>query len=349
MASNTSNAAEPFRVLCLDGGGMRGLYQAAYLRTFSERVNRTSEREGESRIDVGRCFDLIVGTSTGGIIASALACGVSLEDTEHLYEEYGPKIFPYQRARSLPILEKLIRSFGIGVRQGEESLRAALEKTFGGETFQTMYQRRGIALAIPTIDMGRHASVVFKTRHLSRLNGRDDDRTIVDACIATSAAPILRSLADLREPATNARVVYADGGLWANNPGVVGAIEAAEILSDRSVDQAPIHLYMLGSLPAQGGEEISARQCRRGAWGWRGGIKVVQASLNAQAVGYDYLTDKALALRRDGSFAIRLPAQCPSKNLQRYLVNMDDARHQGAGCAEATSGVRCGLRMGGDT
>ena len=143
--------------------------------------------------------------------------------------------------------------------------------------------------------------------------------------MATTAAPILRALARLTEPGGEAHVVYADGGLWANNPGALGAIEAVEILGDRE-ETRPIHLFMLGALPAQGGEEISDRRRYRGALGWKGGLHAISASLNSQAVGYDYLSKKILELRKDDSLAFRLPAQCPSEQLLKYIQNMDDAR-----------------------
>lgn len=312
----------PFRVLCLDGGGMRGVYQATYLNTFAERVLGGRARP----LDVGKCFDLLVGTSTGGLVACALASGTPLADVERLYEVHGSSIFPYQRLRAIPYLGELVRGLGWGSRRGNAALRDALIETFGEKTFEDVRRERGLSLAIPTIDMARHAAVVFKTKHLPRLNGRDDARTLVDACLATSAAPIFRALAALREPGNGARVVYTDGGLWANNPGAVGAIEAAEILDAHNERQRPIHLFMLGSLPAQGGEELSDADLSRGAWGWRGGVRAIAASMNAQAVGYDYLTRKILQLRGADNIAMRMPAQCPSQQLLKYLSNMDDAR-----------------------
>jgi hypothetical protein len=300
---------------------MRGVYQAGYLRTFASRICG----EGDKELDVGRCFDLIVGTSTGGIVAAALAAGEPLSKVDRLYEEHGAEIFPGQWVRRIPWLGLLVPLLGLGTRRGEAALRRALEGTFQDKTFRFVQDTRGISLALTSIDIARHAAVVFKTRHLQRLNGRDDNRTLVDACMATTAAPILRALARITEPGGEAQVVYADGGLWANNPGALGAIEAVEILGER--EQArPIHLFMLGALPAQGGEELSDRSRYRGALGWKGGLLAINASLNSQAVGYDYLSKKILELRKDGSIAFRLPAQCPSEQLLKYIQNMDDAR-----------------------
>src|SRR5580704_1635760 len=85
----------PFRVLSLDGGGMRGTYTATYL----DRVVATfAKRRGVAALDIGAAFDLIVGTSTGGIIACALAAGVPLVDIVALYSEHGRSVF----SRPLP-------------------------------------------------------------------------------------------------------------------------------------------------------------------------------------------------------------------------------------------------------
>ncbi len=315
----------PFRVLCLDGGGMRGVYQAAYLDTFAARIAKTQGRTG--LIDVGKAFDLIVGTSTGGIVACALVSGTSPASIRSMYENHGNNIFPYQTLRSLWGFSSLIRGLGVGLRRGDHSLRASLTSILGEQTIGDMYQTRGVALAIPALDLNRHASVVFKTRHLSRLNGRDDTRTLVDICMATSAAPILRSMARLNEPGlSGTTAVYVDGGLWANNPGLVGMMEAVEILCDRGQSDRSIELFMLGTLPSQGGEEVDGRSQHRAALGWSFGLKAIAASLNAQAVGYDYLTSKMAELRGKGSFGKRLPAQSPSNELRKYLINFDDAR-----------------------
>jgi uncharacterized protein len=305
---------------------MRGAYQSAYLATYGERVQNTQSRD--QPLDIGTAFDLVVGTSTGGIVACGLFAGVPLLQIQNLYAEMGIKIFPMQWARPRPVIGMLVKGLGLGLRRGDAALRSTLEGTFGGKTIKSVYDERGIALAVPALDINRHAAVVFKTQHLNRLNGRDNGRSLVDICMATSAAPILRSMARLDEPGgKGAKATYVDGGLWANNPGLIGMMEAMEIMKGRD-EQRPIHLFMLGTLPSQGGEEVRISSLHRAAWGWRFGLRAIEASLNAQSVGYDYLSSKMAELQGDGSFAFRLPAQCPSNELRDYLSNMDDARQK---------------------
>jgi patatin-like phospholipase/acyl hydrolase len=114
---------QPFRVLSLDGGGMRGTYTATYL----DRVAATfAKRRNVPALDIGAAFDLIVGTSTGGIIASCLASGVPLAEIVSLYAEHGPAIF----SRALPsgVLSVLvdINKRPAAISAGTEALRAAL-------------------------------------------------------------------------------------------------------------------------------------------------------------------------------------------------------------------------------
>jgi len=81
----------PLRVLSLDGGGMRGTYTATYL---DRAASAFAKRRGIAALDIGAAFDLIVGTSTGGIIACALAAGLPLGEIEPLHQEGGDDFLP---------------------------------------------------------------------------------------------------------------------------------------------------------------------------------------------------------------------------------------------------------------
>ena len=74
----------PFQILSLDGGGYRGLFAAAVLAAFEEDLGRP----------VLQHFDLVTGTSTGGIIALALGAGMSPREVIEFYETHGPRISP---------------------------------------------------------------------------------------------------------------------------------------------------------------------------------------------------------------------------------------------------------------
>src|SRR5712692_9506401 len=83
--------SRPFRIVSLDGGGMRGVYTATYLGELADAFAR---KRRIPALDVGKGFDLIAGTSTGGIVACALAAGIPLRAVVSLYQEHGRAIFP---------------------------------------------------------------------------------------------------------------------------------------------------------------------------------------------------------------------------------------------------------------
>src|SRR6185503_7660313 len=135
-----------FRVLSLDGGGMRGTYTATYLACLAATFSR---RRNVPAIDVGAAFDLIVGTSTGGIIACALAFGLSPTDLVTFYKKHGPAIFP----RRLPQQAGVDLCVDIFARKGSlqsgaKALEAALQERFGNATLADVYERRRIPLEI---------------------------------------------------------------------------------------------------------------------------------------------------------------------------------------------------------
>jgi len=87
---------KPFRVLSVDGGGMRGIYTAAYLAWLSDRFAR---ERGLPNLDVGKGFDLVTGTSTGAIIACAAAMGVPMAAAHAMI---APVLVPVTRSKPLP-------------------------------------------------------------------------------------------------------------------------------------------------------------------------------------------------------------------------------------------------------
>ena len=84
-----------FKILSLDGGGIRGAFIAAFLAKLQENLQQP----------LAAYFDLITGTSTGGLIAVALGMGIAPEEIKNLYEREGARIF----TRSVPQLSAFKR------------------------------------------------------------------------------------------------------------------------------------------------------------------------------------------------------------------------------------------------
>lgn len=299
---------------------MRGTYTATYLDRVASGF---AQRRGVAMLDIGAAFDLIVGTSTGGIIACALAAGVPLADVVTLYSEHGGSIF----LRPLPTG---LGGFGVdlwrrpaALAAGTANLREALSKRLGETTLGEIYRKRGIALAIPTVEMSQHRGWVFKTPHLAGTNHRDDGYSLVDVCLATTAAPVYRSLAAVDHPGSVASGfnVFVDGGLWANNPVLVGLVDAL----DMTQPGQEIHIFSLGTCPMPAGEQIQKTAVDRGLMEWKLGGEAAGLAIDAQQFAFDHMAKKLARHVDRKCTVVRFPSDKVPAALIPYL-GLDDTR-----------------------
>ncbi|MDB3892061.1 patatin-like phospholipase family protein [Alphaproteobacteria bacterium] len=281
-----------FRVLSLDGGGIRGMYTSAFLYKMQSNVLKPPTplegKDPNDELDVGRAFDLIVGTSSGSIIGCGLAAGVPVSRIAEAFKVFGEKAFPYpvpsKSQDGLNFYFKLlcdIRNRKKNLLDGEQALASELEKVFQDETVGGLWERRKIALAVPSIHMANHQAWVFKTPHLDGTNNRDDGYKLWEVCLASTAAPVFRALANIEDPNSEGRKThktFVDGGLVANNPVLCALWDSLEMTNEGDA----IEVYCLGTIPPQGGDIVDFND---NAWSyleWQGGGKVVEVSLNAQ-------------------------------------------------------------------
>jgi patatin-like phospholipase/acyl hydrolase len=209
----------PFRILSLDGGGIKGTFSAAVLAALEDATKC-------------RCvdhFDLIAGTSTGGIIALGLALGKSAQEIVAFYEEHGPSIFPGSSLASRS--RGLFRQLFVGPKYSHKVLREKLMLVLGNKKFGDSRVR----LVIPAYDAINGRNFVLKTAHRKRFMF-DVSAPAVDVALATSAAPTYFEAAPFPAHANSS---YVDGGVWANCPVMVGLMEAICFL-DVPVDSIDI-------------------------------------------------------------------------------------------------------------
>lgn len=205
---NPSTGTGKFRILSLDGGGIKGAYTASVLATLEETTGCRAVEH----------FDLITGTSTGGILAIGLGLGFPARVLCDFYLERGPTIFPSTgRKRRWGWLRQLL-----GPKHDHEVLRDALRAIMGERKLVESRCR----LVIPTYDAIRGHIFIMKTPHYPRFT-HDAGAFAYDVALATSAAPTYFQAADFPH---HGDASYVDGGVWANCPALVGVTEAIAFL-----------------------------------------------------------------------------------------------------------------------
>ena len=205
-----SKAARRYRILSLDGGGIKGAFTSSVLHTL-EKVTGKS---------ISKHFDLITGTSTGGIIAIAIGLGIPLCEILDLYVKKGPKIFPNPSRGYWGKFTAFCRH-AWQPKHCQSVLQKYLYEVLGEKSFGESANR----LVIPAFNAVNGDIQLFKTAHCEayRMDYRLPATTVA---LATSAAPTFFSA--FTDPDGR---VFLDGGVWANCPAMVGLVEATTALS----------------------------------------------------------------------------------------------------------------------
>lgn len=217
----TNQSQSSFRILSLDGGGIKGVFGASFLKTIEEM-------SGKSVVDH---FDLIAGTSTGGILALALGLRIPPARILEFYCDKGPLIFPCTGVHQR--LWSNVRRLTCGKHDSKVLLRE-LRSIFGDATLAECRSR----LVVPAFNAVNGQIHLFKTPHHERFR-QDYRRSCVDVAMATSAAPTF--FCPYR---TEDGSVFVDGGVWANNPIMVALQEAIHFLG---ADRQRIDILSIGT------------------------------------------------------------------------------------------------------
>lgn len=252
---------DDFRVLSIDGGGIKGILPAAVLAECERRFLKGGS--------AASYFDMIPGTSTGGIIALGLGAGMRAEEVLQIYLRHGAEIFPQPWippipfGRSLRSIYQFARDLAV-YRYDREPLERVLRDCFGNRTLGSLDKR----LNIPTFD-GFNEVNVLKTPHHPdfRLDWREE---LVTVALATSAAPTFFSTY------RNGTRHFADGGVWANNPVMVALVDAVSCFD---VDRHKINILTLGC----GDQDLRMTDCQirfGGMFHWR---NIIESAMHLQS------------------------------------------------------------------
>jgi uncharacterized protein len=229
-----------FRILALDGGGIRGAFTAAVLAKWDDMIKSGGGNE------LVKNFDLVAGTSTGAILAIGLGLGLTPIEMLEFYRTRGPSIFSGNHE-----LRHWLKS-----KHESQTLRSTLQSVFGD---RKLSEASCCRLVIPTVRAIHGESEAIVTAH-------SPDRTAfasisaVDAALASSAAPTYFDESIFDDSV--AAETFLDGGIWANNP-VLPAI--AEALRHLRVPLDRIDVLSVGTL---GSEADFTKSLGKGMAGW---------------------------------------------------------------------------------
>jgi len=261
-----------FQILSLSGGGIFGLYTINFICDLEKQIKRP----------IATCFDLLAGTSIGGIIAIALALEIPAEKIKKSFEDNGSLIFskrPAPKSRReewVDLFRSLFKS-----KYSDSALLKTVESLLGSKTIIGNLKHPTI---IPAVNLTKGKPQIFKTAHHPDFK-IDWKRIAFKVALATSAAPTYFPVAEMDDE------LFADGGLYANSPDLLALHEAEHFLK---INLDNIRILSIGTTTTQfsfshaGGRAL-------GIVGW--GKRLAQTMISSQQLDASYILKHKLGDR----------------------------------------------------
>lgn len=288
-----------FKILTIDGGGIKGLYSSKIIEHFEDEFN----------CHMSDYFDLICGTSTGGIIALALSLRIKAKEISKLYEEKGSLIFPAQ-VKLIGIAKQLF----INGKYSDKNLRVALKETFGDKKIKDSNN----LLCIPCYSLTDARNWVFKYDHKENNSCRDNESYYVDVALATSSAPTFFPICEI--PYYDHKQ-FVDGGVWANNPSLVGLIEALRFFVGPGKEFNELKILSISCLSHTLGKRPGIKR-NRSFLHWRNDIFNIM--MNSQAKFNEYFMSQMNNTNSVPISYVRILPEILSPEQQK-LISMDNS------------------------
>lgn len=296
-----------FKILCIDGGGIKGLYSAQILKHLEEKFD----------CHLSDYFDMLCGTSTGGLIALALSLKIPTSDICNFYDNEGPKIFPTFKKikfRGKKYSNGTVKQLVNGGKFSDKNLKIALNKIFG----EKKIGESNNLLCIPSYNITEARPFIFKFDHKEGDLNRDNKALYVDVALATSAAPTYFPMAQISYYDNKQ---FIDGGVWGNNPTLVGYLEALQYFVGKEKEFNKLKILSVSSLSLTGGKPTGLKR-NRSFLDWKD--ELFETSLTGQSLFTDFFMKKIASLNDFQVEYLRIPSSDISSS-QEELVQLDIA------------------------
>lgn len=259
---------KPFRIIALDGGGIRAIVQAAILNRLIKKYPSLIEET-----------DMFAGVSAGSIVALALSNGLNPEQTIELWKKEAPIIFSSGIRQKIGTLDNVI-----GPAYVNDELKKMLETTLGGKTFADVKKK----ILVPSFNLDKATdngpdNHKWTPEYYHNFNhSKNLDLPLSDACLRSAAAPTYFPIYQ----------GCVDGGTYANNPALLAVVEA--IHAGIPVENIVVYSISTGSNP----KWIPEDKYKNGNWGllsW--GPYILDVMMDANTACIDHQCQHLLGTR----------------------------------------------------